>query len=786
MGRLRSLLGGLVFPVVVALAALFGINTFRATADEHRQGQILLARVDAAANRQGVIVSNVSGLGIVVREDRNPIFERDLQALPTKIEEIGDQIAADMTSLSRISAAEHELRNVESSLDMYQSVVERQVDLLTARAFDEAWIFGRERVEPAYDALHLSIRAADTAYSELANTSDLKARWATTAIVGFVVLVLLAFQYEINRRQRVVQNAEQRVLKDNEARFRSLVQNSADVISITADDLTAHYHSPSIERLLGIAAEDAVGKKFTEFACEEDGLLLEHVRNEVLETPGGMRSVECRLRGPSGATRDVEITVSNQLDVPNVRGLVFNARDITERKDSERERQALEEQLAHQAFHDPLTGLANRVLFKDRVDHSLARRSRTGEDVALLFLDLDNFKSVNDSFGHDAGDSLLINVAERLQACLRDADTIARLGGDEFAVLLENVGGVDDVYVVADRLIEALQMPFKLNHRHVMCTASIGIAFSDSTQEAPDELLANADVAMYAAKAQGKSHRETYRPDMRRLLMDRMDLEVRLQQALENREFIVHYQPIVAVVSGHITGVEALVRWQHPEKGILAPGDFIPLAEETGLIVPIGRWVLEQACYQARTWQVQFPSDPPLKVSVNLSVRQFQKPNIVAEIASVLQASELPPASLILEITESMLVQDTAAAVRKLEQLKSLGVQIALDDFGTGYSSLSYLRRFPIDVLKIDKSFIEGVHTACEDSTLTRAIVQIGETLSLRTVAEGIELAEQAAELHSLGCNEGQGYYFARPLEADALADLLGEAAEPLRAASAG
>ena len=770
----RSVWFGFIIPILLTLLAVFGITTVSSNADDRRQGQILLARVDAAANRQSVLVSEVSGLGIVVQDTANLSFERSLADLPVRIEQHNRQIEADLKRLQELSPPEMELASVAAHSEAYQKILARQVLLLLDRRFDEAWSFDRQRVQPTFLSLREHVRELDVAYAKLAESANSAANWGTAAILAVTVLVLGYLQFERARRERDLLMAERRIIQESEERFRSLVQNSSDVISITGEDLIARYHSPAIEWLLGIHPDAGVGVKLEDLVRNEDVSMFQAMCKEAMAAPGATSSVECRMRHADGSARDVEIWATNSLDVPNLAGLVFNIRDITERKEAERERAALEQQLAFQAFHDPLTGLANRVLFKDRIDHALARCARSKEEIAVLFLDLDNFKSINDTLGHDAGDCMLRGAAERLQSCLRDSDTIARFGGDEFAILLEGIDEERTVYVVAQRLVESMKQPFDLDNRQMLSSASVGVAFSGPRGEGAEELLANADVAMYAAKSQGKSCIETYRPDMRRSLIKRMDLEAGLRRAVRDGEFVLHYQPIVEVEDGRITGLEALVRWNDPDRGIVPPLEFIPLAEETGLILPLGKWVLEQACAQASTWRRAF-HDFDLKISVNISARQFQQPTFVSEVAEILRLTQLPPTSLVLELTESILVQDSSAAVRKIGDLKELGVQLALDDFGTGYSSLNYLRAFPIDVLKIDKSFIDGIAKGVEESALARAIVQIGETLCLRTVAEGIESEEQAAELRSLGCGEGQGFFFARPLDSDAVESLLAE-----------
>ena len=430
----------------------------------------------------------------------------------------------------------------------------------------------------------------------------------------------------------------------------------------------------------------------------------------------------------------------------------------------------------YQAFHDSLTGLASRALFIDRVEHGLHVADREGNQVAVLFIDLDRFKIVNDTMGHAAGDELLIGVAQRLQACLRDTDTVARFGGDEFAVLLHGVTRDEQAEVVADRIVRAVQEPFTVSGREVFIGSSVGVAFSTSGQHDPEPLLQDADLAMYEAKRRGKGRYETFEPGLRDSLHQHVNLETDLRQAVVDEEFVLRYQPIVALPSGRMTGVEALVRWQHPKRGLIPPMDFIPLAEETGAILAIGRWVLREACRQVSQWNAGRPGQPPLSVSVNLSAKQLHQPELVGTVAEALNGVGLDPACLTLEITESLLVRDTHATMEQLRRLKELGVRLAVDDFGTGYSSLAYLRHFPVDILKIDKTFIDQLSTDPRAAALTGAIVQLGHTLNLSTVAEGVEFAEQFAELSRDGCNQGQGYYFARPLDASGISALLDEA----------
>jgi diguanylate cyclase (GGDEF)-like protein len=433
----------------------------------------------------------------------------------------------------------------------------------------------------------------------------------------------------------------------------------------------------------------------------------------------------------------------------------------------------LEGQLKHQAFHDSLTGLANRALFTNRVEHALAHR-RIGS-TAVLFIDIDDFKTINDSLGHEAGDGLLVSVAERIQTCLRPADTPARLGGDEFAILLEEMSEPADALRIADRIIDSTRSPFILQGKEIFIHASIGIAVNEDGRAEASELLRNADVAMYRAKSRGKGRYEMFQPAMHEAALSRLRLKGELQRAVDQHEFSVLYQPLVDVESGALVGAEALVRWMHPQHGLVSPDRFIALAEETGLILPMGRWVLERACHQARAWQLRSEDARNLVINVNLSARQLQNPALVDEVAVVLRSSGLPPASLTLEITESVLMADTEAAISQLQALKKLGVKLALDDFGTGYSSLSYLRQFPIDILKVAKPFVDSLLRGVEDAALAHAIIKMGKTLGLETIAEGVELRDQWTQLKRLGCDIAQGFYFSAPIKEDAFVSFLEE-----------
>ncbi|GIE54495.1 hypothetical protein Ani05nite_80290 [Amorphoplanes nipponensis] len=427
----------------------------------------------------------------------------------------------------------------------------------------------------------------------------------------------------------------------------------------------------------------------------------------------------------------------------------------------------------NEAFHDSLTGLASRALFQARMDRAFATAEQESASVSMLFVDLDRFKVVNDSLGHTAGDQLLVAVAERIKLCLRSADMAARLGGDEFAVLLPLVHGLEEAVPVARRILEAMREPFDLNGKETFISCSIGVAHSLAHGHDGQELMVSADLAMYQAKKQGKDRYEIFEPAMQAVFQAGLRMEADLRRAVVRHEFELRYQPIVHLRTGEITGLEALVRWQHPERGIIPPLDFIPLAEETGMIVPIGEWVLREACRQAARWNEQREDGRPLSVSVNLSAVQLDQADLPEVVASALSNSGLPATSLVIELTESLLVDHRPSTLHQLEKIKSLGVRLAIDDFGTGYSSLAYLRRFPIDIIKIDKSFVDDVGDVPAAAALTLGIIQLGQALHLSTIAEGIEDAGQLSELTDGNCELGQGYYFAEPLNDVDMGELL-------------
>jgi diguanylate cyclase (GGDEF)-like protein/PAS domain S-box-containing protein len=570
-----------------------------------------------------------------------------------------------------------------------------------------------------------------------------------TAAAGATVFLLVVL-----RMAGVIRQQER-----SEARWSSLVQNSSDVVMLVDDDGTIRYVSPSVRRVLGHPDAELTGTALARLLEANEATRVLRMLAE-LEDAGSAAPVpiQLRMRGRDGQLLEVETLAANLLADPSVGGIVLNMRDMSERK-------AFERQLERHAFYDMVTGLPNRALFRDRVDHALAHCRRGGRTVAVMFMDLDDFKIVNDSFGHAAGDALLREVGERLTTCLRASDTAARLGGDEFAILIEDSNDRADAAEIAERILRALEAPFLVEGRELGLRASLGIAAGRDghTTRTTDELLRNADVAMYVAKGQGKSRYEVYRPTMRGSMLQRLEFKTDLRRALERHEFVLHYQPLVELETGAVTGLEALVRWDHPQRGLVPPAEFVPLAEETGLIIALGSWVLETACCDAQLLNQTYAQDPPLSMAVNLSARQLQWPGIVPEIRKALRDNGLHPSTLTVEVTESVMMQNIDLSVARLQQLKALGIRIAIDDFGAGYSSLNYIRRFPLDILKMDKAFVDRIDTDEEELALAASILEMAKTLNLHPVAEGVERPEQVERLLELECETAQGYYFAKP-----------------------
>ena len=549
-----------------------------------------------------------------------------------------------------------------------------------------------------------------------------------------------------------------------ESRLAALVRHSHDVVVVLNAEGTFTYVSPSVERILERDPVDLIGRSGFDVIHPDDVSTMRRMLHRLLESPSRSESVVTRALRGDGSWRELEVIASNRLDTNSIHGIVLNLRDVTERRE-------LEGKLEWQAFHDPMTGLANRILFADRVGHALTRRQRSPYDIGVLFIDLDHFKIVNDTLGHPAGDALLREAARRIASEVRSTDTVARLGGDEFAVLLEDATE-EQCRHTAERLLVQLLRAYDVSGREVFSGASIGLTMAEPGVSL-DELVRDADVAMYVAKAEGRGRVVTFRASMREEVTDRLALESDLRRALEHGELTVHYQPQVDLRSGEVLGAEALVRWTHPTRGVVPPSRFVPIAEEAGLMVAMSRFVLRTATRDAAAWRLPGHTEPALHVAVNLSGRHVQDPSLVDDVHHALLESGLDTSLLTLEITESVMMHNTRGAIAVLSELKSSGIKIAIDDFGTGYSSLSYLQQFPIDVLKIDKQFIDSLGTGDGDDTLARAILSLGDALGLATVAEGIENMRQLHELLRMGCLLGQGYLLSHPLPARQFADQL-------------
>ena len=567
--------------------------------------------------------------------------------------------------------------------------------------------------------------------------------------------------------RRVVERTE--ALRQQEQFLRKVLDTDPNLIFVKNADGVYTLANQALATLYGTTPSEMVGKTDADFNrnpnevahfAEDDREVIRSRREKFI--PAEMATDrEGRTHWLQTVKRPLE---SHDGSVEHVLGICT---DITERKKAE-------DQIKHQAFHDALTALPNRALLLNRLEQAVARAARTGDAIGLLFVDLDNFKVINDSLGHEAGDILLQTIAERLSGCTRPGDTVARLGGDEFVILLEELKGADEAEAVAQRTTKVLHLPLRLGERDVYPGGSIGMTLTVLGDErTAGELLRDADTAMYQAKLQGKGRYALFDLSMNTRAQERLELETDMRQAIAAEEFLVHYQPILDLQSGRLAGVEALVRWQHPTRGMISPAKFIPIAEETGLIVALGHWVLRQACLQAQRWQNDYPDSPDFVMSVNLSIRQMMEKDIVAQVAAILEETGLAPEHLKLEITESMMQNDTESTIETMTALQSLGIRLAIDDFGTGYSSMSYLSQLPLNTLKIDRSFINRIGLSDGDEAIIRALFNLARTLRLSVTCEGIETQEQFTYLQELGCDMGQGYLMHKPLPAAQISTLL-------------
>jgi diguanylate cyclase (GGDEF)-like protein/PAS domain S-box-containing protein len=759
----------LVLAFNIALGMGFSVVLLRHQVDARSHTDVLFAQLDTAASADEAQLWQAAADG--------PAASVAVAGATTRLQ----GAARDLAEATR---GQDDTRAVTRAVTDYQRAAADLHLVLGQGVRSGALTAALGEVATAARRLHVAVADA-AARHEASNSSAGRVADAETLfmmVFAATMAGVLFRRFEAARRSGELRVAAAKAR--SEARFRALVHHSSDLITLADADLVVRYQTPSITRLLGYAPEELTGTSLADLAHPEDRLDLLAAHDESVTGLQGDTLSELRMRHRDGSWRHVQSIHTSLLADPDVRAVVITTRDVTAQKE-------LEAQLQHNAFHDGLTGLANRALFADRLQHALARTDRAAEPVAVLFVDLDDFKAVNDGSGHVAGDTLLTAVAERLREVLRPGDTIARLGGDEFAVLIEQAAS-GEAERAAGRLLQALAEPFAAGGAdggQLRISASIGIAAGAAGQHDAAELLRHADVAMYAAKAAGKGRSAVFEPDMDSAIIGQLQMKAELLRALEQDEFTVYYQPTVELETGRLAGVEALVRWQHPERGLVPPMEFIPLAEQTGLIVPLGRRVLRESCRQMRAWHDRYPAHPPMTVSVNLSARELDEPGLVDSVRSALDDSGLAAEHLVLEITETLLLVDLPRTVRTLTQLRALGVRLAVDDFGTGYSSLAYLENLPVDILKIDKSFVDRIGEPTPglpdpadrpESVMVSAISQLGHALRLQLVAEGIEQPAQVSALRGLACEYGQGYYFARPLTSDALAGLLErQATEP-------
>jgi diguanylate cyclase (GGDEF)-like protein/PAS domain S-box-containing protein len=756
MGSWRVLLL-LAGAVVVIAGMLHMADRAREDADRARQAQVVMEHIRGQSQRLDAITWRSLG---TQRSSAPP------KAIADGVAAYRD-VAAGLRALRRLGVPRTRIAQIEHPLGTtyglgIRTIVASRRDPAASRRI------ATTAFSPALDRLNATIAAAADEQGESVRAAHLRTRvgWLGSLLVGLVLLALLGWR--LHRIQRTSAVAEQARSDERrgEQRLHALVRHSSDVVAVVDATSKVRWLAESVRGMLGYDPAELQGRHLSDLVHPEEAHRAVRLLEDAGRRPGRVGMVSMRLRAADGAYRHLEVIADNLLSDPDVEGILLNLRDVTERR-------ALEDQLRHQAFHDSLTGLPNRALFDDRLTQALVRLRRHGDRIAVIFIDLDDFKTVNDSLGHAVGDELLRTTSGRLEAALRAQDTAARLGGDEFAVLVEELED-DDASEIAERIRLALQEPVTIGGRRLTPSASIGIASPEPTATT-DEVLGNADVAMYVAKERGKGQVVRFEPVMRERVVERLNLTADLGTALDEGQFYLDYQPVVDLSTEAITGVEALIRWAHPTRGRVAPDQFIGLAESTGHIVPIGLWVLETACAQLRRWQDEQPQAADLEMHVNVSIRQIADPTFPASVREILTTTGVAPERVTLEITEHLLLDDSDLVQRQLREVKDIGVRLAVDDFGTGYSALSYLQAFPIDALKIDRSFVSGIDLDEEKARLVQGIVEIGHSLNLRVVTEGIEQPGEAALLRDIDSGYGQGFLFSRPVAPAVITQLLAD-----------
>jgi diguanylate cyclase (GGDEF)-like protein/PAS domain S-box-containing protein len=733
--------------LVTAIAVLAALSWFhRNQIDEARSAQVTL-------NQIAVLTREINNLTLTAlrKQDLTPEADKEMlearHALPKAV------LAAHLHAYHTAA-----LEKVWPALDSYITSAGRQWILMQIREFDGAKQVDIQEVSPQFDLMQHQVQIAIEAEDQWAQSVALRARNELLAAAILAATTILILFLRLQRQEHVgqLQETERNALRESEERFRALTEQSTDIILIADPSGQIKYASPSVHTVLAVRGDSLVGTNMIDLVHPDD--LTKTMSTGPRSLAYGQNPiVEFRLRHADGSWLHFECVVRNLIQHKNIGGIVYNARDITERKQTQ-------EELLFNATHDVLTGLPNRALFLGRLQSVVDRMKRhPHQAAAVLFIDIDDFKVVNDCYGHATGDVLIKEVSNRLRACMRSDGTIARMGGDEFTVLVEDVTDPSNALRVAERIQSSFAQPFLLQGHEVFKSMSIGIALTSAGVPA-EAVLQNADIAMYRAKSQGKACSELFDRTMHEQVMSRLILEAKLRYAFENEELTLHYQPIVAVDTGAVQGFEALLRWQPSGSNLIPPSTFVPVAEQCGLIVPISAWVLKKACLEAEIWRQSYPADPPLYVSINISSKHFSHAGFIGHVKDALEESAVDPQCITIELTESLAMKDVAATGQTMSQLRTLGVKLSIDDFGAGYSSLSYLRRFPVDTLKIDQSFVKTMDA--ENYAIVKTIVGLARNLDLKVIAEGVETINQCQLLALAGCGSAQGYLFAEPMPA--------------------